>query len=43
MQAFTLKNSQMTPGLHIHVVVFNWYNAVSLIEVKFSSEIQNCL
>lgn len=31
MQAFTLKNSQMTPGLHI--VVFNWYNAVSLIEV----------
>lgn len=41
MQAFTLENSQMTPGLHI--VVFNWYNAVSLIEVKFSSEIQNCL
>lgn len=41
MQAFTLKNSQMTPGLHI--VVFNWYNAVSLIEVKFSLEIQSCL
>lgn len=41
MQAFTLKDSQTTPGLNI--VVFNWYNAVSLIEVKFSSEIQSCL
>lgn len=41
MQAFTLKDSQTTPGLHI--VVFNWYNAVSLIEVKFSSEIKSCL
>lgn len=38
MQAFTLENSRMTPG--VHVVVFNRCKAVSLVEVWLSSEIR---